>query len=51
VDAAGVDAVPGEELGQAVGPVFGAREDDDALDLAALHELEQQGRLQSARTG
>ena len=50
VDPRGRDAVPLEELGQAVGAVLGAREDDRVGDDVALQQLDQE-RATSARAG
>ena len=46
VNALAGDALLQERLGQPVGAVLRAREDEHVLDLAALQELEQQRRLQ-----
>src|SRR2546425_4314199 len=46
VDARGVDALTEEIVRQAVRAVLGARERDDAADLAALDQLREERRLQ-----
>ena len=42
VDALAVDAVAGEEIGEAIGAVLGAGEDEGVLHLVALDQLEEQ---------
>ena len=46
VDASGGHPVAREVVGQAVGPVLGAGEHEDAPDVAPLQQLDEQRRLQ-----
>ncbi len=48
VDAPGRDAVPFDEIGQAIGAVLGPREHDRVLDDLAFQQFHQQRRLQFA---